>query len=202
MKTILDLCGGTGSWSKPYKDASYTTMIVDPTADDDGINYIGTVAEFLVELMSLSSMLPRFQGVLMAPPCTQFSGSGARHWIKKDIEGATVHAVDTVHNCLAVKDHLDPVWWVLENPVGRLMRLVPEVGPVRLQFDPSDYGDPYSKRTQLFGEFNTNLKKVPVSVAHERGSSPIHRAAPGDDRSKFRSITPLGFANAFFEANP
>lgn len=22
-KIILDLCGGTGSWSKPYKDAGY-----------------------------------------------------------------------------------------------------------------------------------------------------------------------------------
>ena len=201
MKTILDLCGGTGGWSKPYKDAGYTTMIVDPSAEDDSINYIGTVAEFLVEIMSLPAPL-RFQGILMAPPCTQFSGSGARHWIKKDLAGDTVGAVDTVHNCLTIKDHVDPIWWALENPVGRLSRLVPEIGPVRLQFDPHDYGDYYSKRTQLFGEFNANLKKTPVSITHERGSSPIHRAAPSKDRSKIRSITPTGFAKAFFEANP
>jgi hypothetical protein len=25
-KIILDLCGGTGAWSKPYKDASYTVI--------------------------------------------------------------------------------------------------------------------------------------------------------------------------------
>lgn len=26
-KIILDLCGGTGSWSKPYKDAGYTVKV-------------------------------------------------------------------------------------------------------------------------------------------------------------------------------
>jgi len=28
MKTILDLCGGTGAWSKPYKDAGYHVINV------------------------------------------------------------------------------------------------------------------------------------------------------------------------------
>ena len=27
MKVILDLCGGTGSWSKPYKDAGYDVLV-------------------------------------------------------------------------------------------------------------------------------------------------------------------------------
>ncbi len=25
---ILDLCGGTGSWSKPYKDAGYDVRVI------------------------------------------------------------------------------------------------------------------------------------------------------------------------------
>jgi len=28
-KIILDLCGGTGSWSKPYKDNGYDVRIID-----------------------------------------------------------------------------------------------------------------------------------------------------------------------------
>jgi len=28
MKRILDLCGGSGSWSKPYKDAGYNVINV------------------------------------------------------------------------------------------------------------------------------------------------------------------------------
>ena len=27
---ILDLCGGSGSWSQPYKDAGYDVIVVDP----------------------------------------------------------------------------------------------------------------------------------------------------------------------------
>jgi len=27
-KIILDLCGGTGSWSKPYKDAGYDVRVI------------------------------------------------------------------------------------------------------------------------------------------------------------------------------
>lgn len=28
-KIIFDLCGGTGSWSKPYKDNGYDVRIID-----------------------------------------------------------------------------------------------------------------------------------------------------------------------------
>ena len=27
-RIILDLCGGTGSWSKPYKDAGYDVRLI------------------------------------------------------------------------------------------------------------------------------------------------------------------------------
>lgn len=27
-KLILDLCGGTGSWSKPYRDAGYDVRVI------------------------------------------------------------------------------------------------------------------------------------------------------------------------------
>lgn len=27
-KIILDLCGGTGSWSKPYRDAGYDVKVI------------------------------------------------------------------------------------------------------------------------------------------------------------------------------
>ena len=29
-KIILDLCGGTGSWSKPYKENGYDVRVIDP----------------------------------------------------------------------------------------------------------------------------------------------------------------------------
>jgi len=37
-KIILDLCGGTGAWSKPYKDAGYDVRVIT-LPNDDVLNY-------------------------------------------------------------------------------------------------------------------------------------------------------------------
>lgn len=37
-KIILDLCGGTGSWSKPYKDAGYDVRVIT-LPDNDVLAY-------------------------------------------------------------------------------------------------------------------------------------------------------------------
>jgi hypothetical protein len=88
-----------------------------------------------------------------------------------------------------------PEWWAVENPIGRLNRYL---GPPVMYFDPCDYGDPYTKRTALWGRFN-NPKTSRVEPVEK---SPIHWMPPGPERAAKRSITPPGFARAFFEANP
>jgi len=88
---------------------------------------------------------------------------------------------------------------VFENPVSRINRLVPELaeyGP--WYFQPCDFGDPYTKRTGLWGEFNTDMLKNPVEPVL---GSKMHKIPPGPNRANERSKTPPGFANAFFHAN-
>ena len=87
-----------------------------------------------------------------------------------------------------------PQWWALENPVGRLGHYL---GKPVIYFDPCDYGDPYTKKTCLWGNFNVPIK-APVEPT-EGGK--MWRIPPSKDRPKLRSITPSGFAKAFFEAN-
>ena len=69
-----------------------------------------------------------------------------------------------------------------------------------MTFNPCDYGDAYKKRTLLWGNFNTNLKKNPVEPVIP---SPLHQKLGGKSAKtkELRSITPPGFARAFFEAN-
>lgn len=192
MALILDLCGGTGAWSAPYRAAGYAVVIVDPLADPPD-----TVESYLSRLQT-SNARPKVHGVLAAPPCTHFSSSGARWWKQKDEQGLTVAAVATVRACLAVIALLRPAWWAMENPVGRIARLVPELGPYRMTFDPCDYGDPYTKKTCLWGRF-CPPNKVPVAPTE---GSKMHRLPPSKDRWRLRSATPPGFAQAFFAANP
>lgn len=165
-------------------------------------------------------------GVLMAPPCTHFAGSGARWWAGKDARGETDAAVQIVRDCLRVKDAVAPRWWALENPVGRIARLVPELrapGVSFMAFDPCDYAllaeddhltEAYTKRTCLWGKFNANhlrdlaervepvmFERTRKDGTKVRGSWMWANLGGKSERTKaLRSKTPTGFARAFAAA--
>lgn len=159
-------------------------------------------------------------GVLIAAPCTDFASSGARWFAAKDADGRTADSVSIVRDCLRVKDAAQPDWWVLENPVGRIQRCVPELGDPLMRFDPCDYAalavhperEAYTKRTALYGEFNADL---PTGYAMEpvyyyktsksgkvlRGSWMWAKLGGKSERTKeLRSVTPTGFSRAFAAA--
>ena len=177
---ILDLCGGTGSWSAPYRDAGYRVEVVDVLTGRD-VRLLERARDVL--------------GVLAAPPCTEFAGSGARWWARKG-KGPLLDGLSIVDACLRIVWVCRPRWWALENPVGRLSRYL---GPARMTFQPFEYGDPWSKRTCLWGEF-TLPTRGPV-VEPKKELSPWW-VSPSPRRAALRSVTPPGFAQAFFESNP
>ncbi len=179
---ILSLCDLTGEWPRPYLEAGYDVMLVDLERGLD------------VRLLEVRD-LPPVHGVLAAPPCTHLAASGARWWKQKG-ETALLEGLAVVDACLRVIVAVRPNWWCLENPVGRLSRFL---GPPVMTFQPCDYGDPYTKRTCLWGEFNTDLPRCPVEPTL---GSRMHLLPPSADRARRRSITPAGFARAFFRANP
>lgn len=194
-KFILDLCGGTGGWSEPYRKAGYSVIIVDPLAHPGSDNFCGTLQQFYYERKDWKNL--KIHGVLFGPPCTEFSGSGARWWKGKDPK-LLQDAIAVVHTGLTIINKVGPEWWALENPVGRLARVVPELGKWEMTFQPNDYGDPYTKKTCLWGSFNTDLEKDWVEPVE---GSKMHLLPPSPDRWRLRSVTPPGFANAFFKAN-
>lgn len=179
-RVILDLCGGTGSWSEPYREAGYDVRIIDPHASGGDVR--------------LHELNGDVHGILAAPPCTHLSASGARWWQRKG-NSALLEALSIVDACIRIVAISKPQWWALENPVGKLHRYL---GAPRMHFDPCDYGDPYTKRTSLWGDFNTPTT-CPVEPTER---SKMHLMPPSAERGRLRSITPPGFARAFFEANP
>tara|TARA_Y100000310_G_C20636586_1_gene791508 strand:+ start:705 stop:1262 length:558 start_codon:yes stop_codon:yes gene_type:complete len=178
---VLDLCGGSGSWSQPWADAGFEVVIVD-------IRYGFDVRDYKPPANVV--------GVLAAPPCTEFAGSGARWWADKSTHLLT-EAVEIVRACLDIIQTAKPAWWALENPVGRLPRCVPELGRWRYTFQPYEYGDPYTKRTCIWGD---HVRPVRSPVEPTEGSK-LWRLPPSPHRRAVRSVTPQGFAKAFFEAN-
>lgn len=182
-KIILDLCGGTGAWSAPYRAAGYDVRVITlPESDCRLYEYPGQV-----------------YGVLAAPVCTHFSGSGAQYWPQKDLDGRTLAALAVSDACCRIILATKPVFWVLENPVGRLRKWL---GPPAMYFDPCDYGDAYTKKTCLWGSFNRPKQNRvdPVRVCSQ-GSWLMKLGGSSERTKELRSVTPPGFAQAFFEAN-
>jgi hypothetical protein len=177
-QTILSLCDYSGVWSQPYVDAGYDVIRVDMKHGQD------------VRLLKLPSR--PVHGILAAPPCTVFANSGAR-WPRSDDEMR--EGLSIVDACLRFVVACRPLWWVLENPTGKLKHYL---GPPAWTFNPSDYGDPYTKLTCLWGNFCPPMK-VPVPATL---GSKMHTVPPGPERQTIRSETPAGFARAFFGSNP
>ena len=184
---ILDLCGGTGSWSKPYADAGYTVLNV-------------TWPEFDVRKYNPP---PFVHGILAAPPCTEFSY--AKHFHGK---GKYSHdfetGLETICACLKIIALANPRWWCMENPRGYLKRWM---GEPRVMFEPWQYGDNYQKRTCLWGRFtmpSPTVKSKPDGLVKFSmlKSKDIYPEYYGKlSRTERRAITPPGFAEAFCHAN-
>lgn len=202
-KIILDLCGGTGSWSRYYKAAGYDVRVI-------------TLPEYDV----LTYQPPEHvHGILAAPPCTEFSILNCRAEARerKPAEGLKI-----VMACLRIIGECSPKWWAMENPVGHLREYM---GKPSMTFQPWEYGDPWTKRTDIWGNFTPPEKlytrwdevpdKLPLYTRPGRGKpnfAYLHKSAhplipqlawadPQTD-AEFRAITPPGFAKAFFEVNP
>lgn len=144
-------------------------------------------------------------GILAAPPCTDFASSGAQYWAAKDADGRTIQSMAIVVRCLSIIAKAKPKFWALENPVGRLRHWM---GDPTSKFNPCDYGDPYTKKTYLWGRFRIpeTHPVEPIFIqdaVRGRKYSPIHWRTGGSSAKtkELRSMTPPGFAQAFFKAN-
>ena len=190
MQNLLSLFDYTSNWSKPYKNAGWHVVQVDILLGQDILEW--DYRQFDPDY---------FSGILAAVPCTAYARSGARWWPQKDADGTTEYFDTLTRKTLEIIDYFRPglEFWVIENPLGRIAKRVPELKKYRLlTFDPCEFGDPYTKKTVLYGEFRPWLIRQPVKPTE---GSKMHKIPPGPKRASLRSETPVGFAKAFFDAN-
>lgn len=179
---VYDIGGGSGEWSRPYRKAGYDVRVIDPRTWP----------------FMRARDVPKGKAdiVLLAPPCTEFAVSGARWWAGKSPD-LLRQAKETAYEFLEVLERTSPDVWALENPVGRLGSAIPELGRHRYTWHPWHYGDPETKLTCMWGS-HAEPTRSPVPGPY---NAKVHRMAPGHMRAFFRSITPPGFAQAFYESN-
>jgi hypothetical protein len=209
-KIILDLCGGSGSWSKPYKDAGYDVRVITlPKYSVEDIEFYDDYLVFISDdgKSDIKVNYKDVWGILSAPPCTMFSIVRTTPKRPRDFgEGMKI-----VEDCFLV------IWkcritgnlhfWAMENPRGYLQQFI---GRPYFEFDPTEFGDKHNKRTQLWGYFNkpvtthkfTKSKSMAISNDYFQELPKDYIRDPNMrlDAIK-RSITPQGFALAFYKAN-
>lgn len=225
---ILDLCGGTGSWSKPYAEAGYCVhnitlphydvrkVVLEPLsitflAQAAASNAPNAITEDIVVPIS------RIRGILAAPPCTEFSiASNSRLQARPNWRQAMeiVEACERIIRFAKAEGYLK--WWALENPRGFLRQFL---GKPHYTFEQWQFGFHGVKPTDIWGYF-----KIPTPLVRQRPSDIdiVHRGtaqrmwnpvAPEEfehfnlnrwnmaDRAAIRAITPPGFAQQFFKVN-
>lgn len=188
---ILCLCDATGIMSDAFRRRGHQVLQVDIRHGLDVLTWLPP---------------PAYDGVAAFPPCTVFTAANAHRW-------PTITDADFFHG-LAVATRCWEIavaarrWWFLENPQGRLSCLL---GRPAFRFHPHHFGDPWLKRTQLWGRFNPPVPRriIPthhlVEAGHRRQVPSLFGYTPTlpetADRPHHRSATSPGFAAAFAAAN-
>lgn len=223
MRTLLSLFDHSGSWSQPFAEAGWDVIQVDL---QNWIPLDVMDAESCSEALELYGSV---DGIIAAVPCTDFASSGAWTWKAKDADGRTAESIELALQVLRLVNLYTPTdpdfyeeggsfFWALENPVGRIAKLVPELGEPSLVFNPCDYAgwlqpderthdlappqDRYTKRTCLWGDFTLPTKRPLPPITADGSDQWTHKLGGKSVRTKnLRSMTPTGFARAFAAAN-
>jgi hypothetical protein len=195
---VLSLCDRTGNMVRPWAEAGYPCMTVDLQHSEEKIPNVTRIQNDVRHFLP-----PRtaYAVVFAFAPCTNLAVSGARWFKEKGLHGLT-EALEIAEACVRICEW-SGARWMFENPVSTLASYWRKPDH---RFNPCDYGgylmpsgDAYTKKTCLWtGGGFVIPEKRPVAPAD---GSKMHRLAPSPDRADKRSVTPMGFARAVFEAN-
>jgi site-specific DNA-cytosine methylase len=229
-KVILDLCGGSGAWSLPYKEAGYDVRVL--TLPDWDISYIrvergsvsyciwnsdgGVWSEKITEICKVKDIY----GIFAAPPCTEFSiaknGSKRNRDFAKGMQ-VVKDCMYIIWECRQYGEYGNLHFWALENPKGYLRQFL---GRPHFTYEQWQYGGDKRKATDIWGYFHEpaptvihipdGLKGHDLSHSKQWQKIEVPEAHKeyflsiknyDERRAALRAITPEGFAKAFFRAN-
>jgi hypothetical protein len=198
-RTILHLCADIGSDSEPYRKAGYNIICVGSDIGVENYNPPDNV-----------------YGIIANPPCTMFSIARTCAKTPRDLK----QGMNTVYHCLRIIwecQYKTPLnqrtgilkFWCIENPATGMLKYF--LGKPVYEYSPHEFGADFTKRTALWGWFNSPVKpfmKYPIlpkgnsvkdqmSIVKYKGTFEERRKQQMHDRS---TCYP-GFAQAFFEAN-
>tara|TARA_R110000824_G_C14998766_1_gene655989 strand:+ start:96 stop:641 length:546 start_codon:yes stop_codon:yes gene_type:complete len=176
---VLVACEFSGVVRDAFIDKGHDALSCDllPT-DKNGPHYQGDVMDVINDNWDL---------MIAHPPCTHLAVSGAR-WFKDKVKEQK-EALTFVRSLLNAS--IDRI--ALENPISVISTRICK--PTQI-IQPWMFGHGETKATCLWLK---NLPKLRSTNVVEGRESRIHKMPPSKDRSKLRSITYQGIADAMAE---
>ena len=154
MKT-LELFSGSRSFSKVAETYGFKTYTTD-NQDFDKIDQVCDIFDF--DLQKAIDILDGYPDIIWAsPPCTYFSVASIGHHWNKDNTPKTKEAilgVKIVQKTIDIINELQPVFWFIENPRGKLRKLDVVGGFARATVTYCSYGDIRMKPTDIWTNFH------------------------------------------------
>ena len=204
MKTILHLCADTGSDTQIYRQNGYNVICI---GKDIGVENYHPPKDVY--------------GIIANPPCTNFSSVRTSAKIPRNEE----EGMRLVKECQRIiQEAGDVKFWVIENPATGLLKK--HLGKPQFVYQPWEFGSPWSKKTALWGKFNTPNKlyskwedvpnKIPELYIRPGRDKPnmvyLHKSSKKfikefdcftkvDSDMELRSLCSQKFAEAFYQAN-
>ena len=191
---VLDLFSGLEGFSQAFKDRGHFVYTVDINPKFKP-NWCIDINDIEID----KNALGKFDIVLASPPCEKFSIMA----VGKNFNGLnkeTRKSIKLVFHTLDLIEDLNPKYWVLENPMGMLRKII---GKPDYEITQCQYGRKFMKPTDLWGV-------LPASFIPKRckNGDSCHTPAPRGSRSGIqgslskeeRSKIPYGLSLAICES--
>jgi len=177
---MVDICSGLGGASEPFvQHPDWDVIRVEISELCSDVPH--TWVEDILRPGFIDNLLERLNGrvpdlLWCSPPCREFS-------LAQNFHGGLIEnpSLDLVKQCLAIRDALNPVWWIIENVKGSIKHFRPLMG------GPTVILGPYC----LYGRF-------PLFHVNMKGYSKMEKDSWGDDplRPQKRAYVPFKLGEA------
>lgn len=202
---VISLFDYTGNMVKPWAEAGYECHIFDIKHDQNYCRIARGIHAWRMDLRNNEKEFNFWIGktaiTFAFPPCDHLAVSGAR-WFKGKGLRKLAESIDMFATAAEVCDALKSPY-MIENPVSTISTYWRKPD---YTFHPCDYtaynsDDNYFKKTCLWTGNGFVMPDKECNMSLAPPDHRIHCMPPCDDRKNKKSITPMGFAKAVFEAN-
>lgn len=176
---VLSLCTEKGSEVSAFIDRGHKVDTVGICGD---VTYLIDVREFNPD--------KQYDFVFACPPCTEFSKGSWRlgKFCNRKPDTSILIA------CMKLIDVIEPIFWIIENPVGMMRHYLGNPGTVlpgsTIQY--ADFGNQFTKKEDFWGIFpDISHRKTP-----NPNPIPFQMVGNGKNQKWKRSIIPYNISLA------